>query len=356
MGESTSQCDHIYESWPVYTIPGRDEPTGAIVVVVGLIYIVNSFIILYWIKKQEAAAKLGDHQAVKSVIFPVFVDFMWVNAAVSLYAGLVFMLVTEPTDQDESMGESFMYASFNSLQHCVTDGLAYMLLQKGMGRNTQLKVIHRSLWWGVVCLFVRFMTYKYRETSLYAVLIAWYAVMFLAYWAIAVVPEKHLYRRPAATFFARFWVVYTTISLLSSIMVNFPSTKVVGQCSLNIVPYFLFALFQPILLYCTLIKDSMWWQGQFGTHDDEEGGMDSGGSGGLEGSGDRNVSKDIVSPLQGLNVNLHSAQSLADAVDRMITEKGVRLLNFSYIELDDSSLLGQGSFSKVYRCVCDTPL
>ena len=57
----------------------------------------------------------------------------------------------------------------------------------------------------------------------------------------------------------------------------------------------------------------------------------------------------ITGPLQGLNVNLHSAQSLADTLDVIKSQKGVKLLNFAYIKLDSSKLLGQGSFSKVYR-------
>ncbi len=58
---------------------------------------------------------------------------------------------------------------------------------------------------------------------------------------------------------------------------------------------------------------------------------------------------DINSPMLGLNVNFSAAKSLAQTVDIMHSEKGVKLLNFAYIKLNNSQLLGEGSFSRVYR-------
>lgn len=57
----------------------------------------------------------------------------------------------------------------------------------------------------------------------------------------------------------------------------------------------------------------------------------------------------IKSPLVGLNVSYHSAQTLADTLDTMRKHHTVRLLNFAYINLDANAMLGQGSFSKVYK-------
>lgn len=94
----------------------------------------------------------------------------------------------------------------------------------------------------------------------------------------------------------------------------------------------MFALFEPIILFFTLLRDSMWWQGiRIRT-----------------GRANRGKGEAIKTPLNGIDLNLKSAQKLAESVDDMI--KGdVRLLNFAYIELDRESLLGSGSFSKVYK-------
>ena len=73
-------CHNILSVYPVYRLSEYHDQIGAFLFTIAVIYLVNSFLILYWIRKQEDAAKLGDHKAVKSVIFPVFVDVMWLNA------------------------------------------------------------------------------------------------------------------------------------------------------------------------------------------------------------------------------------------------------------------------------------
>jgi hypothetical protein len=58
--------------------------------------------------------------------------------------------------------------------------------------------------------------------------------------------------------------------------------------------------------------------------------------------------QDEQSPLAGFDINNDIAQSLGSALDQVMTSKSVTLLNFAHIETS-WSLLGQGSFSKVYR-------
>ncbi len=55
----------------------------------------------------------------------------------------------------------------------------------------------------------------------------------------------------------------------------------------------------------------------------------------------------VQSPLQGLNVNFSSAQTLASTMDNM--SRQVHLVNFAYVKLNQKDPLGQGSFSRVYR-------
>ena len=82
------------------------------------------------------------------------------------------------------------------------------------------------------------------------------------------------------------------------------------------------------------------------------GSVASGNSGNSHGSTSTTPSTTAVqinSPLQGLNVGFQSAAVLASTMDDMQREKGVRLLNFSYIKLNTAQMLGEGSFSRVYR-------
>ena len=62
----------------------------------------------------------------------------------------------------------------------------------------------------------------------------------------------------------------------------------------------------------------------------------------------------IHSPLGGLDLSLSSAQALALAMDSLGETQSARLLNFAHIAIDKTKLLGQGSFSRVYR-YCTVP-
>jgi len=50
----------------------------------------------------------------------------------------------------------------------------------------------------------------------------------------------------------------------------------------------------------------------------------------------------------GIDLNPNSAQSLANSMDTLQKQSGVKLLNFAYMSLDRSKMLGMGSSSKVY--------
>ena len=70
---------------------------GLIVLLIALMYISMSVVIMSWIKKQEQNAKAMvndlDTFEAKNVIFPVFVNVMWINSYVNLLIGVILLLV-----------------------------------------------------------------------------------------------------------------------------------------------------------------------------------------------------------------------------------------------------------------------
>ena len=81
---ATYVCNNVFTVYPVPR-PFREGQVGLFAVIIGLVFILTSFIILFWIKRQERLAQYGDHLAVKSVIFPVFVKVLYINAVASFY-------------------------------------------------------------------------------------------------------------------------------------------------------------------------------------------------------------------------------------------------------------------------------
>lgn len=58
--------------------------------------------------------------------------------------------------------------------------------------------------------------------------------------------------------------------------------------------------------------------------------------------------EDLNSPLLGIDLNNHTAQALGNALDKLSSSKAAKLVNFAHVQTS-WQLLGQGSFSKVYR-------
>lgn len=467
MSTSTDFCLNVYTSWPVARY-FRGGDIGVMMVVFGSTFIITSVLILYWIKRQERLAQMGDHLAVKSVIFPVFVNVLWGNAFANLYIGVIMITLQAPVAPISS-GAIWAYSLMWGMQHAIIEGVAFMLMQKGLGYHAALTSAKYALVWGVVAVAMENQLLRTSEdsSSHFALELIWESMLMCFYCLLWLCPQKYLFRRPASMVYAQLWFLYRFLSIILLLLINDKSSKAVGMCGDAVVRYFLFAIFQPLVVYRTLLRDSRWWQGLrinmgvvhylsayydhryisstakvgeeqqtpdtlsaasnessshftsipgasmhsgngictkgrvvvLATSDDEDdflaasvgiphttGGLFSKNSNSgkesrnddvdidVEGAGikralqtkspfsDLNATKHgssrskksnpgvpISGPLQGLNVNLHSAQSLADTLDVIKSQKGVKLLNFAYIKLDSSKLLGQGSFSKVYR-------
>lgn len=83
--------------------------------------------IIFWLKRQEWMAQQGHHGAVASTIFPIFVSVLWCNAAVNAVVGLYLI-----SDINGSIAH-YVIAVLWGLQHAVIEGVALLLMQKGLG-------------------------------------------------------------------------------------------------------------------------------------------------------------------------------------------------------------------------------
>jgi len=314
------------------------------------------------------------------------------------------------------------------LQHSIIEGVAFLLMQKGLGCNAAINAAKYAILWGLICMYIQGTVLTTSGIYPFSLYICWEVVVLLFYMGLCVIPEKYLFRRPACYVYAQIWAAYRLCTIITAILTYDAYTVAVANCTDFALEYVLFAILQPLVTYRTLLRDSRWWQGlkinmgvahylrkYYQTHQyigqgtgngSVSGGCQSDFSGselnsdygqdddddddeqilkrmnsynshaGMSTPNRSKVGKSrtttpkskpkskprkstnryqekqsqmITSPLQGLNVNLHSAQNLALTLDQISSENRVKLLNFAYIKLDTDKLLGQGSFSKVYR-------
>ena len=140
-------CSFITEAVPLYTINGT--PVGIFRFGSALLYLFFSFLIIYWIKKQENNAKEtlyhntndDDNEAVKSVIFPVFVQVLWANTFINVYVGLVLLLVNFSATYIDSWGAKIAVSLVWAGKHTIVEGIAFLLMQKGLGNHIMLLLL-----------------------------------------------------------------------------------------------------------------------------------------------------------------------------------------------------------------------
>mmetsp|Transcript_3268 Transcript_3268/g.5093 ORF Transcript_3268/g.5093 Transcript_3268/m.5093 type:complete len:918 (-) Transcript_3268:180-2933(-) len=320
-------CSDILDAYAV-NIYVRE--VGALRLVIGLLYVVMMFVTACWIHRQKKAAELGDKVAVNSVIFPLFLNIMWFLALSDLLVGLLIILVPTEYRENASTLAFSLYPIAYAIQHMVLEGVAFLLMQHGCGSHAAFVSIRYTLVWCAVTLMCMYIYYASIPTLSPVVYCLWSLTLIGFYFLLWVLPVRILYRRAACVQYAKFWCVYRSLVLVFTGMILLPESAIseAGSCGYTVIGLIFYAVCHPMILYSSLLADSRWWQGIVG-EDKSEGTMRA--------------------PLLGVDLSLHSAQVLAGVMDKMKGNHTTRLLNFAHIHLDKSRLLGQGSFSKVYR-------
>jgi hypothetical protein len=181
----------------------------------------------------------------------------------------------------------------------VVEGVALLLMQKGLGIHAAKVSLQWGGLWTLVTLIFQVLIYYHVDTLSYVFSMIWQSMLLVFYACLWLLPQKNLFRRPAVIFYARSWCLFRLLCMLASTLVFINDHRASGQCLYVIGTLFPFAIFEPLLLYYTLLQDSRWWQGQ---------NIFQG----------RRVAKDeeIRSPLAGIDINLLSAQTLAASMDK----------------------------------------
>lgn len=338
-------CSNIQSYHPEHTF-GSDR-VGSLMILLGALYFCTGFVIIYFIKLQEYYARQGVDNAVQSVIFPVFVNVMWCNAFINVYVGFIALAFAFEPINSNSSKSAIAYAFMFTLEHAVVEGVAILLMQKGLGRNAAMRAGKYTLVWSLATFLLIYGIYTDSKALSFSLSVIWNLILIVFYGLLWKFPMKHLYRRPAAIFYAKFWFIFRTVYLLSSILQYISATFAAGNCMYVFAGLYVYVLFHPFVLYYTFLQDSRWWQGMdiSSRHSTSQHNRDKGSYSGSRGQGG-----DIKSPLQGVDLDIHSAQNLASSLDDIGvgSSRPVKLLNFAYINMNTAQLLGSGSFSKVF--------
>lgn len=291
MHTDTGFCNNLGEYHKVWLI---NHQVGAVMLALGLLYFLMSVVIIYFIKIQEYYARSGNDEAVRAIIFPIFVNVLWANALVNIYVGIIALTFTFEPFKTDNVGATWSFSTMYALQHlgkhpalllfvvgtvcqpfdlssfllcawqnlAVTEGVALLLMQKGLGVHAARVAFQRAGLWAIVTLGAQYLIFtNHADHSFYASM-GWQSTLAIFYGCLWLIPQHRLFRRPAVIYYARTWFWFRLLCMTGSILFYFDSTHSAGSCLYVMGNLFPFAIFEPLLLYYTLLQDSKWWQGQ----------------------------------------------------------------------------------------------
>ncbi len=332
---SKGYCEESLQYYPLQDlIPGVLSDVGLLMLFSGLLNIVMSALTIVWIKRNEIEAQSegAREEAAKSVIFPVFVKVLWASAIINVYAGITMSLLPIRPEKSNDSVSATNFALVRALKHCVMEGVAFLLMQKGCGSYAVKRAGCYTAAWGILTLLLYYYSFKSGGFLFDMLDEFWNVAMLVFYGVLWLAPQTRLFRRPAAILYAKFWTFYRIAVIAINLLFFFSETDNLGACGYILVSLLFLSVAQPLVCYWTLLQDSRWWQGL----DIYQGTV-------------ADTTEDIRTPLVGAEFALSSAQSLANTMDQMHVHGQVKMLNFASLRLDTKKLLGAGSFSKVYK-------
>lgn len=93
-------CVVFEDYYPVSNfIPHVPQHNGILLLFSGLLNCIMSIVTIYWIKQNEFSAEydvlVKQEEAIRNVIFPVFVKVLWLSAIINVYAAIVTLLIPQ---------------------------------------------------------------------------------------------------------------------------------------------------------------------------------------------------------------------------------------------------------------------
>ena len=93
-------CEVFEDYYPISNfIPNVPRHNGILLLFSGVLNCIMSIVTIYWIKQNEFSAEydvlVKQEEAIKNVIFPVFVKVLWLSAVINVYAAVVTILIPQ---------------------------------------------------------------------------------------------------------------------------------------------------------------------------------------------------------------------------------------------------------------------
>jgi hypothetical protein len=105
-----------------------------------------------------------------------------------------------------------------------------MLMQKGLGKHALRQSLMQAGAWGLYTCFNTLAIYKTKAGGSFGFSMFWQCVLLIFYGCLWGLPQKNLFRRPAAINYAQFWFCFRCLSIAAMVLFFIPTTHSEGNC------------------------------------------------------------------------------------------------------------------------------
>lgn len=243
-------------------VPVGGRSVGLVILITGILYLLTAIVLIFFIERKVVQAKDGngaDEIAQSAVIFPIYVKILWAVVLTNVYVCIITLSLQYATETQDGLPTSSVWAlsTMKMVQHMVTEGVAILLMRKGLGYYAAVKTLYQAFSWGLFTLAIKTIVYYTMDTSklLSRVINCLYnfSILFL-YLALWIVPDHRLFRRPAAKDYAKFWVFFRVIASTAEILSYSTITYPAGLCINIFVVFLALGIFFPYYVYVCLLQ------------------------------------------------------------------------------------------------------
>ena len=191
--------------------------------------------------------------------------FLWMSVLSDLSVGCIILFspidFNGPNPWNLAIAAAFVYA----VQHFVLEGIPFTMMQYGCGYQAALKSSFLAFLWSIITFFVQLIIHKQGNLTFesYIFDLLWNILLIAFYFALWIIPYHNLFRRSSIIFYAKFWLLFRIINIISDTLSvygsNVQNGTIAGYCVFVFGNAFIFSVFKPYVVYYTLLADSIWW-------------------------------------------------------------------------------------------------
>jgi hypothetical protein len=248
---------HVFDNWFEDNAPKCADGvavfnTSIVYFLSGLLVIFIQLFIIAMLKRGRYLASRGDRVASSYLVLPIY----YVIVRYLVFIGIVTAVLDMSSIGDGPFAITLKWG----LYRICSESVAIFFMHNGIGVHTLMKSMAIGVTWGSFSTVVPFAVFNiYGWRSFLSISTCFNVLLLVFYLTLWLAPRDRIHRRPALIPFARYYALGLVLFLRMHTLLLVDAERF--PCLTESITLFA-DVFQPLVIYYTLLSDSRFWQGE----------------------------------------------------------------------------------------------